>query len=113
MIGQLCISINDKVKLWKNTKRNFYQIFSEAAFAILGMFMQITDTAEYIRCSLLVLSLYLDEGRGVQGNTSMRSREFPRAQPEGTPETECWYFPVLPDSSQGTDIIQLVKVMKL
>ena len=39
-----------------------------------------------------VLSLYLDERRGVQGNTSMRSREFPRAQPVGTPETECWYF---------------------
>ena len=60
-----------------------------------------------------VLSLYIDERSGVQGNTSMRSREFPRAQPEGTPETECWYFPVLPDSSQGTDIIQLIKVMKL
>ena len=59
-----------------------------------------------------VLSLYLDERRGVQGNTSMRSREFPRAQPEGTPETECWYFPVLPDLSQGTDIIQFIKVMK-
>ena len=39
-----------------------------------------------------VLSLYLDERRGVEENTSMRSREFPRAQPEGTPETECWYF---------------------
>ena len=60
-----------------------------------------------------LLSLYLDERRGVQGNTSMRSREFPRAQPEGTPKTECWYFPVLPDSSQGTDIIQFIKVMKL
>ena len=36
-----------------------------------------------------VLSLYLDERKGVQGNTSMRSREFLRAQPEGTPETEC------------------------
>ena len=59
------------------------------------------------------LSLYLDERRGVQGNTSMRSREFLRAQPEGTPETECWYFTVLPDLSQGTDIIQFVKVMKL
>ena len=28
---------------------------------------------------------------------------------EGTPETECWYFPVLPDSSQCTDIIQFSK----
>ena len=60
-----------------------------------------------------VLSLYIDKRRGVQGNTSMRSREFPRAQPEGTPMTECWYFPVFPDSSQGTDIIQFIKVMKL
>ena len=36
----------------------------------------------------VILSLYIDERRGVQGNTSMRSREFPRAQPEGTPETD-------------------------
>ena len=28
-------------------------------------------------------------------------------------ETECWYFPVLPDLSQGTDIIKFIKVMKL
>ena len=40
----------------------------------------------------IVLSLYLDESRGVQGKTSMWSRQFLRAQPEGTPETECWYF---------------------
>ena len=59
------------------------------------------------------LSLYIDERRGVQGNTSMRSREFPRAQPKGTPETECWYFFVLPDLSQGIDIIQFINVMKL
>ena len=43
-------------------------------------------------CSNGVLSLYLDERRGVQGNSSMRSREFPRVQPEGTPRTEYWYF---------------------
>jgi hypothetical protein len=61
----------------------------------------------------LVLSLYLDEGRGVQENTSMRSKEFLRAQPEGTPERKFWYFPELPASSQGTDIIQFIKVMKL
>ena len=36
----------------------------------------------------MVLSLYLDERRGLQGNTSMRSREFRRAQPEGTLEIE-------------------------
>ena len=28
----------------------------------------------------IVLTLYLDERRGVQGNTSMRSREFPRVK---------------------------------
>ena len=44
------------------------------------------------RHGLMVLSLYLDERRGVQGNTSTRSREFPRAHPKGTPETKCWYF---------------------
>ena len=47
----------------------------------------------------------LDERRGVQENTSMRLREFPRAQPKATPETECWYLFVLPDSSQGTDSV--------
>ena len=62
---------------------------------------------------LTVLNLYLDERRGVQGNTSMRSREFPSAQPEATLETECWYFSVLPYSSKGTDIIQSIKVMEL
>ena len=30
-----------------------------------------------------------------------------------TAETECWYFPVLPSLSQGTDIIQFIKVMNL
>ena len=73
----------------------------------------IEEEKEKKKYDIKVLSLYLDERRGVQGNTSMRSREFPRAQPERTPETECWYFPVLPNSSQGTDIIQFVKVMKL
>ena len=63
--------------------------------------------------SALVLSLYLDERRGVQENTSMRSRKFPRAQPEGTPMTESWYFPVIPNLSQVTDIIQLIKMTKL
>ena len=59
------------------------------------------------------LSLYIDERRGVQGNTCMRSREFLRAQPEGTPLTECWYFPVLPDLSQGTDITQFIMLVLL
>ena len=57
--------------------------------------------------------LYLDERRGVQGNTNMRLREFPRAEPEETPDTECWYFSVLPNSSQGTNIIQFINLMKL
>ena len=72
------------------------------------------EQSHAVQCSLVgVLCLYLNERRGVQGNTSMMLREFSRAQPEGTPETECWYFPVFPDSSQGTDIIQFIKVMKL
>ena len=36
-----------------------------------------------------VLSLYLDKRRGLQENTSMRSREFPRAKPKETPENKC------------------------
>ena len=52
----------------------------------------------------------LDERRGVQENISMRSRGVRRAQPEGTVETECWYPPVPPNSSQGIDFIQFLKV---
>ena len=52
--------------------------------------------------------MYLDNRSGVQGNTS--KREFPRAQPEGTLEIKRWYSPVLPDLSQGTDIIQFLKM---
>ena len=49
---------------------------------------------KYITFKNWIMSLYIDERRGVQENTSMRSREFPRAQPEGTPKTECGYFPL-------------------
>ena len=34
----------------------------------------------------MVFCLYLDERRGVQYDTSKRSRKFPRAQPKGTLE---------------------------
>ena len=37
---------------------------------------------------IFLLYLYLDERRGVHENTSMRSRKFLRAQPEGTPEAQ-------------------------
>ena len=50
----------------------------------------------------VVLSLYIDEKRGVQGNTSMRELPRPNA---------C-IFLVPPDSSRCTDIIQFLKVMK-
>ena len=39
-----------------------------------------------------VLYLYLGERRGVQENTSMRSREFLRAQPKGIPGLNMWGF---------------------
>ena len=42
----------------------------------------------------MLLYLYLNERRGLQENTSIQSWEFLRAQPKGTPKTECWYFPV-------------------
>ena len=47
--------------------------------------------------------MHLDERREVQGNTSMRLREFPWVQPEKTLKTVCWYLPVLSDSREGTD----------
>ena len=43
--------------------------------------------------------------RQEEGSTGKYQHEV-----EGVPE--CWYFPVLPNSSQGTDIIQFIKVMK-
>ena len=49
------------------------------------------------------LDLY-PHGRRVQENTSMRSREFPREQPEGTLKIAFWYFPVLPDLSKDYPI---------
>ena len=78
----------------------------------MALLPPVFEKNSVLYCTVLqctVLSLYLDERTGTQGNTSIRLREFQRAQPEGTPETECWYFPVLPNSSQGTDIIQFVK----
>ena len=49
---------------------------------------------------------------GSTGKYQHEVERFQRAQPEGTPLTSCSYFPVLPDLSQGTDIIQLIKVIK-
>ena len=49
------------------------------------------------------LNLYRDERRGVQGNTSLSPRELLRVKPKGFSKSEDWYFPVLPESSQGTD----------
>ena len=65
-------------------------VLGEIAMGLLGKIFHVCCPLSC--CTVpydLVLSLYLDERRGVQGNTRMRSREFPRAQPEGTPETEC------------------------
>ena len=47
-----------------------------------------------------------------EGSTGKYQHEVEEG-PEGTPETKCWQFPVLPDSSQGTDIIQFINVMNL
>ena len=59
-----------------------------------------------IHCTVL----YCTESvpRQEEGSTGKFQHEV-----EGTLETKCWYFPVLPDSSQGTDIIQFIKVVKL
>ena len=45
--------------------------------------------------------------RREEGSTGKYQHEV-----EGTPKTKCWYFPLLPDSSQGTEIIQFINVMK-
>ena len=74
-------------------------------------FLVLAQTLIYCTALLhcTVLSLYLDERRGVHGNTSMRSREFPRAQPEGTPETECWYFLYSPTQVKVQTLSNLLK----
>ena len=47
-----------------------------------------------------------------EGSTRKYQHEV-EGVPEGTPETKCWYFPVLPNSNQCTDIIHFIKVIKL
>ena len=71
-----------------------------------------------LRCTVLwCIKVYCTEfvPRREEGSTGKYQHEveFPRAQPKGTPETEFLYFPVLPEWSQGTDIIPFIKVMKL
>ena len=63
---------------------------------------------ELLCYSFAKYSLHCTESvpRREEGSTGKYQHEV-----EGTPETECWYFPVLPDLSQGTDIIQFLKVM--
>ena len=71
-----------KIRIWNHDKKvSINRAFSKAKSGSTFFILLFT-----------VLSLYLDERSGVQGDTSMRLRELPRAQPKGTPETECWYF---------------------
>ena len=86
------------------------QIFSGRTVNTVGTETWITYCTEYctvLYCTVLyctVLSLYLAKRREVQENTTMRSKEFLKAQPKGTPETECWYFPVLPKAQKLSNL---------
>ena len=52
-----------------------------------------------------ILYPYKDERRDIRSNIPNRLKEFPRAKPEGTPESGGVYFSVYPNSSPNTDII--------
>ena len=52
--------------------------------------------------------MYIDERR--EYTEIPRVERVPRALPKGTLENECWYFHVLTNLSQCTDIIQFLKV---
>ena len=54
--------------------------------------------------------------RREEGSTGKYQHEVkgvPEGAARGNPSTECWYFPVLPDSSQGTDITQFIMLVLL
>ena len=54
--------------------------------------------------------------RQEEGSTGKYQHEVkgvPEGAARGNPLTECWYFPVLPDSSQGTDITQFIMLVLL
>ena len=54
--------------------------------------------------------------RREEGSTGKYQHEVkgvPEGAARGNPLTECWYFPVLPDSSQGTDITQFTRLVLL
>ena len=62
--------------------------------------------------------LYCTESvhRREEGSTGKYQHEVkgvPEGAARGNPLTECWYFPVLPDSSQGTDITQFIMLVLL
>ena len=46
---------------------------------------------------------------GSTGKYQHKVKGVPEGAAQGNPLTECWYFTVLPDLSQGTDIIQFKK----
>ena len=52
-----------------------------------------------------ILCPYQDETRDIRSNIHPRLKEFPRAKPEGTPETEGVYLTVHPELSFNTDSI--------
>ena len=58
----------------------------------------------------LVTEVFVEQPLAFPGSESVPRREEGTTgkyqhEVEGSPETKCWYFSVLPYSSQGTDII--------
>ena len=54
--------------------------------------------------------------RREEGSTGKYQHEVkgvPEGAARGNPSTECWYFTVLPDSSQGTGITQFIMLLLL
>ena len=72
----------------------------------------------YDSLNYMLYALGLDSGYTVAKGYTARSSialclmEFPRAQPEGTPEDKGLYLTVYPESSPNTDIILFQKIFR-
>ena len=76
-------------------------------FCLLGNTLGLEGNNEkvefqYTTFKNYVLYLYYDERRDIQSNIDLRLKEFPRANPKGTPEGEVVYLTVYPESSPNT-----------
>ena len=86
---------------------------------ITALYCFVVQQSCVLHCTILYRTALLcteSVPRQEEGSTGKYQHEVegvPEGAARGNPLTECWNFPVLPDSSQGTNIIQFIKVMKL